>query len=785
MADFNTQGGYFSPKGWMEVNAGGSHEENPNGGVQIGVDEQGIPNMLEEGEPVYDDYVYSDNIKADAKILKKMNLPEKLGGKLYSEIAEELCKEAEERPLDPISNNGLREMLGRLADSQEEQKARTERRKLRQQLNSLSPEQLVALESELSGQEAPQPEITNQPIELPQQEIPQQTLTPQMQMMNDGGNLIRKFEDGTPGKLSTESLNRINNKLVQLNALASRIISGNSRSYDAMTELFRNAAGSISMDDLSDDEKKLVMDRLEDIASDAIKGNSSLRGNRFRYFDQDGNYVQNRNYDNMVRKERRNISYESPEREGFNSADYRDTLGPTYFERRRIAKDISDATNGYLRPIDVMRYFSSKAQDVVPGTGSFAYDKRYPEANMEFFEDLMRQHPNTRDAITSYLSGTMLQQVPDSAATDLNFTDEPVDPVQQNASSIDVLTAAGRNASSPIQRNTGSGVPTGQPAGRTTVPPSNTRLVPVPEFPLDNNTIADDALNTANTALEASIVRDINPAGNTPLSLNTPISLNQASTDIGLAQRRAPANTTAGSSSDDTGIRTPMLPTFPRYAGALTSAALGLYNMAQTPDRYNIPMMTPNLVAGEMPIQLERYQPIDVNIPINAIRSQGNATNRAIANAGLGPSTGANLIANNAATNNAIGTGFLQAYQANNQQRNNVIAANNNALAQQAQFNMRRNAMNANILNQTAAHNLHNSMLQQRLNYAAEGEKYAAIQNQLDQVAQALSGIGRENMAYNQINGDDAYDYFAATNGDTLYRGRRRKCGGKIKTKKK
>ena len=783
MADFNTQGGYFSPKGWMEVNAGGSHEENPNGGVQIGVDEQGIPNMLEEGEPVYDDYVYSDNIKADAKILKKMNLPEKLGGKLYSEIAEELCKEAEERPLDPISNNGLREMLGRLADSQEEQKARTERRKLRQQLNSLSPEELMQIQADMQGGQdmMGQPEA---PIagmqEMPTQEIQQ----PGMPMAN-GGNLIRKFDGGSPGKLSTESLNRINNKLVQLNALASRIISGNSRSYDAMTELFRNAAGSISMDDLSDDERKLVMDRLGDIASDAIKGNSSLKGNRFRYFDQDGNYVQNRNYDNMVRKERRNVSYESHEREGFNSADYRDTLGPTYFERRRIANDISDATNGYLRPIDVMRYFSSKAQDVVPGTGSFAYDKRYPEANMEFFEDLMQQHPNTRDAITSYLSGTMLQQVLDGAATDLNFTDEPVGPVQQNASSIDVLTAAGRNAPNPTQRNTGSGVPTGQLAGRTTVPPSNTRLVPVPEFPLDNNTIADEALNTANTALEGSVVRDINPAGNTPLSLNTPISLNQASTDIGLAPRRAPANTTAGSSSDDTGIRTPMLPTFPRYAGALTSAALGLYNMAQTPDRYNIPMMTPNLVSGEMPIQLERYQPIDVNIPINAIRSQGNATNRAIANAGLGPSTGANLIANNAATNNAIGTGFLQAYQANNQQRNNVIAANNNALAQQAQFNMRRNAMNANILNQTAAHNLRNSLLQQRLNYASEGEKYAAIQNQLDQVARALSGIGRENMAYNQINGDDAYDYFAATNGDTLYRGRGRKCGGKIKTKKK
>lgn len=754
MADFNTQGGYFSPKGWMEVNAGGSHEENPNGGVQIGVDEQGIPNMLEEGEPVYDDYVYSDNIKADAKILKKMNLPEKLGGKLYSEIAEEFCKEAEERPLDPISNNGLREMLGRLADSQEEQKARTERRKLRQQLNSLSPEELMQIQAEMQGGQ----EMMGQP-EAPiagMQEMPTQEMQQPMMPMANGGNLIRKFEDGTPGKLSTESLNRINNKLVQLNALASRIISGNSRSNDAMAELFRKAAGSINMDDLSDDERKLVMDRLGDIASDAIKGNSSLRGNRFRYFDEDGNYVQNRNYDNMVRRERRNISYESPEREGFNSADYRDTLGPTYFERRRIAKDISDATKGYFRPVDVMRYFSSKAQDVVPGTGSFAYDKRYPEANIEFFEDLMRQHPNTRDAITSYLSGTMLQQVPDGATADSTFTDELVGP----------------HKPASTQQTT---------AQSPTAPPSNTRLVPVLEFPLDDNTIADEALNTANNALDGSIARDINPAGNTPLSLNTPISLNQASTDIGLAPRRAPANTTAGSSSDDAGIRTPMLSTAPRYAGLLTNAALALNALAQDPDKYSFQPVNPAIAEGEMPVQLQRYMPVDVNIPINEIRAQGNAANRAIANAGLGPSIGANLIANNAATNNAIGTGFLQAYQANNQQRNQVITANNAALAQQAAFNQQRNLANAQARNMANLYNQRMALQVQQLNNQAEQDKYNAIGINLNNVAEGLSGIGKENFVMNQINNNPALLQYLFPNGSTAIK----KCGGKIKTKKR
>lgn len=797
MADFNTHGGYFAPKGWMEVNAGGSHEENPNGGVQIGVDEQGIPNMLEEGEPVYDDYVYSDNIKADARILKKMNLPEKYGGKLYSEIAEDFLKEAEERPLDPISNNGLQAMLGRLADSQEEQKARKEKRELKKEIESLSPEELAMLESALSGEEAVPVEQQVTPEAAAQQPMALPGTMPQM--MANGGILIRKFEEGTPGELSADSLNRINRKLVELNALASKIITGNSRSNSEMTKMFNDAAGRINLDGFSDYEKQLILDRLGDIAEDAIKGNQSLGGDSFRYYDSNGEYVRNKNYDNMVRKARKDIDFSTPEKETFTTKDYRDTLGPNYFDRRKIAKGISDATGGYFKPVDIMRYFSSKAQDVVPGNASFAYDKRYPELSEEFFADLISQHPSAKDAILSYINGLPSQASVNNDESALNFNDNPQGSPSQTTgieawlsgaqNTNNSITAQPVPAGSPSTNSANApsvapvatmpSVPAGQRSGRTTALPSNTRLVPVPEFPLDDNTIADEALNTANNALDGSVIRDINPIGNTPLSLNYKAS----TADTGLAPRRAPVNTTADSSSDDTGIRTPMLPTFPRYAGALTSAALGLYNMAQTPDRYNIPNLVPNLVEGEMPIQLQRYMPIDVNIPLNAIQAQGNASARAIANAGLGPSVGANLIANNAATTNALGTGFLQAYQANNQQRNNVIAANNAALAQQAAFNQRRNAMNAQILNHTAAQNLQNNLYEQRLNYDAEAQKYAAIQNQLDQAAGALSSIGRENFMMNQINGDEGYRYFIAPNGNTFYKVNR-KCGGKIKTKK-
>ena len=33
MSKFDTHGGYFAPKDYTRINEGGSHEENPNGGV--------------------------------------------------------------------------------------------------------------------------------------------------------------------------------------------------------------------------------------------------------------------------------------------------------------------------------------------------------------------------------------------------------------------------------------------------------------------------------------------------------------------------------------------------------------------------------------------------------------------------------------------------------------------------------------------------------------------------------------------------------------------------------
>lgn len=103
---------------YTEINSGGTHEENPYDGVQSGVDEQGIPNLLEEGEVVYDDYVFSNRLVVPSEVRNKYRLR---GNKdlTFADAAKQVHKESEERPNDPISANGLEVMMYNLAMEQE------------------------------------------------------------------------------------------------------------------------------------------------------------------------------------------------------------------------------------------------------------------------------------------------------------------------------------------------------------------------------------------------------------------------------------------------------------------------------------------------------------------------------------------------------------------------------------------------------------------------------------------------------------------------------------------
>lgn len=111
----NTQGGDFT-NGVTFIDEGGSHEENPYQGIQIGVDPEGAPNLVEQGEVVYDDYVFSDRMEIPDNIRKEY----KLRGKTFAKAAKSAQRESEERPNDPLSTRGLQAAMERIAEAQEE-----------------------------------------------------------------------------------------------------------------------------------------------------------------------------------------------------------------------------------------------------------------------------------------------------------------------------------------------------------------------------------------------------------------------------------------------------------------------------------------------------------------------------------------------------------------------------------------------------------------------------------------------------------------------------------------
>lgn len=117
----NTQGGDFT-NGVTFIDEGGSHEENPYQGIQIGVDPQGKPNLVEEGEIVFDDYVFSDRMEIPDDIRKEY----KLRGKTFAKAAKSAQRESEERPNDPLSKAGLQAAMERIAAAQEEARERKE-----------------------------------------------------------------------------------------------------------------------------------------------------------------------------------------------------------------------------------------------------------------------------------------------------------------------------------------------------------------------------------------------------------------------------------------------------------------------------------------------------------------------------------------------------------------------------------------------------------------------------------------------------------------------------------
>ena len=118
------------------VNEGGTHEQNPYGGVFMGMAPDGQPNQVEEGEVIFNDYVYSNRLKVPKASRNKYKLREKKELSFADAIEDYIKKNGiEERNNDPIANRGLEAFASELAMEQEMIKAKKEMRNNRQAAN--------------------------------------------------------------------------------------------------------------------------------------------------------------------------------------------------------------------------------------------------------------------------------------------------------------------------------------------------------------------------------------------------------------------------------------------------------------------------------------------------------------------------------------------------------------------------------------------------------------------------------------------------------------------------
>lgn len=807
MSKFDTHGGYFAPKDYMKVEEGGSHEENPNGGVQVGVDPQGTPNLLEEGEPVYKDYVYSDNIEADEKFLEENNIPAKYAGKLYSKIADAFVSEAEERPLDPISRNGLEVMLGRLADAQEGQKQAEEQKKLEAELATLPPEELDQLEAMLAqgGENLGEAPGVMGPAE-PVQQMPQGMMQP-APGMGCGGYMRRRYDSGgtIPPGIKEQAMeagplfevqsdpNELGHALEKTLSYAppSFLTLGAQAGIGAYNDFVDNTAvgnflGGMFPGSATEAFSSPLMRQAERAAGPVGRALSRTAKNAWEGLKKlPGKLLEVEGRKAMLQEAKAAVQ----EAHAASTAA-RDAANAVADEVKAArVKLASDPGNKALQQtVAELEAKSAKAdaaalkasaksagarieaanKTVGAFTGGPMYNRKAVESEIE---GLRRAYEGAKKAAEAAPKDTALKEAAEEALKELQKAETgwakwgkhgewwykaPI-----GGAVVGTKAAGSRHDKKQnwVESQFGKG--------------GNLFFGGGEPYTVDKDTLLDPAVVIADGPGTPYPHRNRPPQG----LLLSPHPIDLSAFELGdrmEAEEAERALEEARASTMGTGYpvygNQKLLPTWPRYSGAIGSGLLGLYNAFQQPDKYTdtkMPVFTPE---GRINLQNQVYRPIDQNMVANAQIAQGNATQRALRNSGLGPSTAASILAADNNLTGNLGIGFIQAWDANNQRRNAVIAANNQAEGQRAQFDANMDYYRAAMLNNWAARRAQDNLMIQRLNNAAEGEKYAAISNQLDQGFQALSDIGKENFGMNQINTNPAFlGYRVGPDGSMYY----------------
>lgn len=109
-------------KNFTEFNEGGTHEQNPLGGVPLGENAS-----VEQGETKKGKYIYSDRLSIDENMTKEMNLPTYIKGKSFANASKAINDKFKDRH-DSYATETKNTLLKRLEQAQETIKAKDEQR---------------------------------------------------------------------------------------------------------------------------------------------------------------------------------------------------------------------------------------------------------------------------------------------------------------------------------------------------------------------------------------------------------------------------------------------------------------------------------------------------------------------------------------------------------------------------------------------------------------------------------------------------------------------------------
>ncbi len=181
--DLNTYGGTYN--GGLEyIDNGGTHEQNPFNGVPMGTDRNGTPNLVEEGETIWNDYVFSNRLKVPEALTDKYKLSKDI---TFAKASKKLGKEIEETPNDPISKRTFNSFMQDLQQSQEEVKAKKELAKVKRQFNKLSPQEQLGI-------------LNGTPVQGDNTMLsnPNEIVSNEPQQFDDGGWMFDNMWEGAP-----------------------------------------------------------------------------------------------------------------------------------------------------------------------------------------------------------------------------------------------------------------------------------------------------------------------------------------------------------------------------------------------------------------------------------------------------------------------------------------------------------------------------------------------------------------------------------------------------------